>query len=57
MLQTDNDINYLAKLVEQFVSKPHLDPSVSAKNTFFVKIGNFDQKGLNNRKRIKKKSI
>jgi hypothetical protein len=34
-LETDEDLNYLAKFVEQFFTKTHLDASESAKNTFF----------------------
>jgi hypothetical protein len=34
ILKTDDDLNYLAKFVEQLFSKPHLDVSERAKNTF-----------------------
>jgi hypothetical protein len=34
ILNTDDDFNYLAKSVEQLSSKPQLDASKSAKNTF-----------------------
>jgi hypothetical protein len=35
-LKTDDDLNYLAKFVEQLFSKIHFDASASAKNIFFV---------------------
>jgi hypothetical protein len=34
ILKTEDDLNYLAKSVEQLLLKPHLNASESAKNTF-----------------------
>jgi hypothetical protein len=36
ILKTDDEINYLAKFVEQLFSKPHLNALKSAKTLFFV---------------------
>jgi hypothetical protein len=47
ILQTNDDLDYLAKSVEQLFSKPHLDASESA--SFFsdvTKVKNFDKKCL-----------
>jgi Holliday junction resolvase len=49
ILKTDDDFHKLAKFVEPFFSKPLLDVSVSAKNTYFcnvTKIRNFYKKKL-----------
>jgi hypothetical protein len=46
ILKTDDDLNYLAKFLEQFFSKPRLDASERAKNFFFcdvTKVENFDK--------------
>jgi hypothetical protein len=46
-LKTDDDLNQLATFVKQFLSKPHLDASESADNSFFVTKGeNFDKKNV-----------
>jgi hypothetical protein len=48
-LKTDDDLNYLAKFVEQLFSKPHIDASENAKNTIFcdvTKVENFDKRCL-----------
>jgi hypothetical protein len=34
IFKTDDDLNYLAKFVEQLFSKPHFNASENAKNTF-----------------------
>jgi hypothetical protein len=48
ILKTDENLNYLAKFVEQLFSKTHLDASESAKKFFFyvTKFENFDKKFL-----------
>jgi hypothetical protein len=38
ILKRDDDFNYLAKFVEQFLSKPNLDASGSAKNSIFCNV-------------------
>jgi hypothetical protein len=45
IFKTDDDLNHLAKSVEQIFSKPLLDASESAKYTFFcdvTKVENLD---------------
>jgi hypothetical protein len=46
ILKTDDDLNYLAKFVEQFDSKTHLVASESAKTPFcdVTKVENFEKK-------------
>jgi hypothetical protein len=50
ILETNDFLNYLEKLVEQHFSKTLFDASENAKNTFFcdvTKVENFDKKCLN----------
>jgi hypothetical protein len=60
ILETNDFLNYLEKLVEQHFSKTLFDASENAKNTFFcdvTKVENFDKKCLNLSKENQKKSI
>jgi hypothetical protein len=49
ILKTCDELNYLAKFVEQLVPKPHFDASESAKTLFFFCFGRTKSpvKGLN----------
>jgi hypothetical protein len=47
ILKTNDNLNYLAKSVEELFSNPHFDASESEKNTFFgtvTKVENFGKK-------------
>jgi hypothetical protein len=59
ILKTGDDLNYLAKFVEHFLFKTHLDASESAKKTCDVtKVENFDKKNfLLYRKRTRKNHL
>jgi hypothetical protein len=47
ILKTDVDLNYLAKFMEQFFSKPHLDASETTKITFFSEVNKVENFKIN----------